>query len=352
MIEGFSLENNFHRSIFNGKSLKIESNVLDKAILYDDPKQKYIDNTYGFRGKDFSNSDNFVAAGCSFTYGVGVPEDAVWWKRVAKGLNLSTSAAIARPGASTSWIVEKLFSYFAEFGNPKYLLCFFPDLDRFSVPIDGVVLEGDPSATNAEGEPGTFGSSPGQRFYATRSLNRSDILKTKYLKRPYNIRSVYTTEMATYGAVRSIRFLEQYCKAAGITLLWTTWDLSFMKYLEEVNKVDELKFKNYFDLNILSYKKMLPSGCKELFFRDNINNPDSTYYDCLTKHFNKDCSCSLASSSCHQNLVALYGEDNFYLGTDNAKHNGEHAHPGTHLQAHYADRFIEELVLRYPHEFK
>jgi len=63
------------------------------------------------------------------------------------------------------------------------------------------------------------------------------------------------------------------------------------------------------------------------------------------------CSCSLLPESCHEDLIEIYGKENYNLGTD---HGGglENSHPGVHLQAHYADRFIEQLMLEYPHEFK
>lgn len=350
MIPGFDLQNDFCRSLFDGKTLRIKKSTVGKETLGTDPDQLYLNNSYGFRGKDFLDSDTLLTAGCSFTHGVGVPVEGTWWSTVAKKLNLSTSAAIARPGASIPWIVEKLFAYFAEFGHPKYLLCLFPDFERYIVPLDGEILESDLSAENAYDEFGTFGTS-GQRFYNTRAKSRSELLKIKYLKRPYNVRNVYTTEMAVYTAIRYIRLLEQYCAATNIKLIWSTWHSPSGIYLDNIERLEELKFKNYFTLGIHSYKKNLPSEPKDFIYTSAGLDSDSDYYNCLKLHSNIDCSCSPLPESCHEDLIEIYGKENYNTGTDTGR-GVDHSHPGVHLQAHYADRFIEQLMLECPYEFK
>lgn len=338
------LDNNFYRTIADGRSLKIEETSTGIVEYSDDPARKYFINTYGFRGPEFSSDSKMVVAGCSFTYGLGVPEETVWGNVVSNKLNISQGAAVAKPGASISWIVEKLFAYFYEFGNPEYLLCLMPDPHRFIVPLDGKILDGDPSAKKAQVETGTFGVS-GQRFYSTQAKQQSDLLENKYLKRPYNIRNLYTPELTLYQSIRALRMLEQYCNVANIKFIWSTWDRSFMSYLEKINESEALKFKNFFSLNLIIDKKKLSSGYKYVIFEDSSTSQLSKYNDCMREHKNMDCSCDL---DCHQDLENKYGKDNFVLGTDLA--NGQrYAHPGTHVHAHYAEKFIEELLLRYPY---
>jgi len=339
MFESLDLGNDFHYSIFEGNSLKIKNPFVGETKGFDYPAQQYIHNSYGYRGEEFSSSHSLLTAGCSFTYGVGVPQGATWWSQVSSRLGLETSAPVAGPGASISWIVEKLFSYFAEFGHPKYLLCLFPDYYRIAIPIDGEVLgvEGDDLGGTLKGEHGTHGEGK-QRIYMHHVKGHRDIKDVpKYSKRPHNVEDVYTLEITAFQAVRSIRILEQYCAAVGIKLQWTTWDSVFNRHIEVVNKVEKLKFKNFFSLDFSNFKERTPSGVKYTI----------AYGDC----FAEVPVLEYCPADCHKELEELYGEKNFNLGTDVSR-GEERAHPGIHVQAHYADRFIEQLMLEYPHEFK
>lgn len=348
MIEDFTLDNNFYYSIVDGGSLDLRGAAKGNVINPDDPDRVYKVNSYGYRGKEFSAGDDLLVAGCSYTFGLGVPDETVWHNLLAEEMGLSKSSSISKPGASISWIVEKIFAYFSEFGHPKYLLCLLPDPHRFVVPLDGVVLDEDPNAKRAVGESGTFGVGA-QRLYNSKAKHPKDMADTKYIKKPYNIRDIYTSEMALYGAIRSIRLLEQYCKGMGIKLIWSTWDGGFLKYLEKIQSSKKLKFKNFFDLNMIHYKKKFSDGRYiDLIYHGNINNVDSYFYDCIQYHVDIDCNCP---ASCHRELIDVYGEENFFLGTDTAR-GEEYSHPGIHVQRHYADRFIEQLMLEFPNDFK
>ena len=343
MIEDFDITNNFYRTIADGKSLKLHGSPTGSIKIYDDPVNEYEVNSYGYRGKEFSSTNDFIFAGCSFTYGLGVPEETVWGNIVANKLSLSSSAPVAKPGASISWIVERLFAYFSEFGHPKYLLCLMPSAHRFVVPIDGLVLKGHP----LEGEPGTFGEG-GQKIYNGQVLTNKEILETRYIQRPYSVRKIYTNEVTLYESVRALRMLEQYCKTAGINLLWSTWDKGLSMYLNKINADKDLRFKDYFRLNLIADKRKLSSGYKYFLYEGEYDDYDNKYYECIVNHWNVDCSCAM---NCHRNLLDIYGQENFYLGSDTGR-GQEYAHPSIHVQAHYAERFIEELMLRYPHDFK
>ncbi len=338
MIRDFGLENEFYYSIFEGNSLRIRGATVGNAKVFDWPAQDYIQNSYGYRGKEFSSCE-VLTAGCSFTYGVGVPQEATWSSQLCSRLGLDSSAPVAGPGASVSWIVEKLFSYFAEFGHPKYLLCLFPDYYRISIPVDGEVLKtkADNSGGELRGEHGTFGVG-NQRVYMHHVLGNQDPKKLpKYSKRPHNVEDIYTVEITIFQAIRSIRTLEQYCAATGIKLYWTTWDDVFSRDIEKINKVEELRFKNFFSLGFSNYKEKTPSGYKDtIVYGDRYAEAPVLEY---------------CPEGCHAELKEIYGEKNFNLGTDVSR-GEENTHPGIHVQAHYADRFIEQLMLEYPNEFK
>lgn len=347
MIEDFNLENDFHYSLVDGISLKLKGIPTGVVTNDTDVDRLYTVNSYGYRGKEFSSEDRLVVAGCSYTYALGVPEEASWHEVASRELGLSKSSSVAKIGASIELIVEKLFSYFSEFGNPEYLLCLFPDPHRFAVPLDGSVLELEGERRWWLMEPGTSG--PGSQItYNYRAKPTKELIKTNYLKRPYNVKELFTPEMTLHSAIRSIRILEQYCKVAGIKLLWSTWDNAFVKYLDVIQKNNELKFNNYFDLDFIHYKKKIPGSFRDYIYSDKITNMESEYYYCSNNHEGVECGCGL---DCHLELMDIYGEKNFLLGTD--KINDESAaHPGIHVHRHYADSFIKQLMLQYPNDFK
>jgi hypothetical protein len=347
MIENFNLDNDFYYSLVDGASLKLKGVPTGVVTNSTDLARLYNVNSYGYRGKEFSSDDRLVVAGCSYTYALGVPEETSWHELVSKELNLSKSSSVAKIGASISLIVEKLFSYFSEFGNPEYLLCLFPDPHRYAAPLDGVVLDFDGERRWWLMEPGTSGTGP-QITYNYRAQATKRLVETSYIKRPYDIKQIYTPEMTLHTSIRAIRTLEQYCKVAGIKLLWTTWDDAFVRYLDVIQKNNELKFSDYFDLNFINYKKKVPSGYRYNIYNEKIMSTDSKFYHCSRDHKEIDCNCSL---DCHQELIDIYGERNFLIGTDKVEHESD-AHPGIHTHRHYADRFIEELTLQYPNKFK
>jgi hypothetical protein len=348
-IEGLNLDNDFYRSIVGGNSL---FNFLPKESVDGrdelDPSRTYRFNSYGYRGEELKQGAKFVSAGCSFTYGLGIPEDAIWANIIARDLNL-THNSVAKSGASIGWIVEKLFNYFKEFGHPKYLICLMPDAKRFVVPVDGIILTSDKNKkTKNIGMDGSRGGR-GEFLYNEVSKSMSEMCLVNFLKRPYNIRDIYTPDMGYYNSIRSIRVLEQYCKAVGIKFLWSTWDFEFAFHLEKINQDSELKFNSYFPINTFFYRKKEKDLYKDAIFTLNVSEDQDVdrYLDCIENHNGSICSCYC---SCHEGLIDVYGVENFHAGTDST-YGEQFSHPGAHLHAHYAARMIEALRLKYTSDF-
>jgi hypothetical protein len=344
-IAGLDLTNNFYKSIVNGNSLSLGFNQykLDQVDPLD-PGREYAFNSHGFRGPEFIKNAELVTAGCSITYGLGLPEYGTWADMFGSSLGL-THNNIAKSGASVGFVVEKLFNYFNEFGHPKYLVCFFPDAKRFVVPVDGKVLTRDEEKDTANyGEIGSHGEE-GQYLYNQIGKSNSEILSVKFLKRPYNFRDIYTPEFGYYTSIRYLRMLEQYCKTAGINFLWSTWDFEFSLHLSTINSLPDLKFNNYFDINTFFYRKLENDAYKDVIFDLDISSDleINKYIGCLNQHRTTSCSCY---SVCHTDLIEKYTDKNFYLGTD-LNHGGWRAHPGCHLHVHYAERFLEVFKDRF-----
>ena len=322
--EGMNLSGKFSdysgrylKRLFGGNFLVANERPLSKA----DPVNKYTINSDGYRSKEFSTDDKIVAAGCSFTFGSGVPESAIWPNFL--GGKLGTAVPIvASPGASVSFVVEELFSYFNTYGTPETVLCLFPDSGRFEVPCDNKLI------TNLKAD---------EPKVLTVYTKDSTVLASKYLKRPYNAEDITTEDMAIYRSIKSIRALEQYCAAANIDLIWGTWDDRFNKLLLELNSIDDFKFKNYFDVinsGCYSYIKTTSDPRTEVFY------DYETYDTCNTNHKKIECDCSFG---CHQELLEKYGPEQFNIGLDYLWAGIDNSHPGAHLHAHYAEAFLSEI---------
>jgi hypothetical protein len=323
----FRVTNDYYSYLVGGKYLFDRSQ--SPSSVSDDPVNSYRNNSYGYRSDEFSVGTGLVVAGCSFTYGVGVPEDGAWPSMVSKSLG-ETASVVADPGASITGIVDKLFMYFRSFGNPKTLLCLFPDRYRLSVPIDGSTLVYDQSKPVF----GSNGSSPRQGVFNVEFNPGGQSIK--YMKKPYDADVVITEDIALYQSIRSIRLLEQYCRAANIKLLWSTWNLELAAIMSLISKREDLKFDNYFNLDVYVYRKSTQEHREAIF--KTLNDLNS----CVHEHEETDCTCYLV---CHQDLLELHGEEQFNIGMDHHGVGRESAHYGVHFQAHVADAFLSRLAL-------
>jgi hypothetical protein len=177
-----------------------------------------INNDY-FRNEHFAklNSEihNVLTAGCSFTFGHGLPEEKTWPKifetlATSKKDNLKT-INLGSPGVSISSVINNIMSFIKRYGPPQTILALFPAISRQMA-----------FHTKAK-EYQTF--SPAIRHLENKKTDSYSFLKTKN----------YIFEDSLYSAITEIRLFEDFCKAAGINLIWSTWlmsDLIIYKELE------------------------------------------------------------------------------------------------------------------------
>lgn len=291
----------YYREIINGKFFERNETL---PVHKSDLVNPYSSNESGFRSAEFSSGTDLVFAGCSYTYGSGVPEEAIWGNVVADSLGL-TKSNISLPGVGADWIVESLFTYFRNFGNPKYIFCLLPPEFRVSVPVDGKVLTSNEYSSN---------QTKVHKLSATWYENQNK----KYAKSPFNVEDVITEDFAMYRSIRSIRMLEQYCKSNNIKLIWTTFEKnSWYKRLMKT----EFSFDNFFDL-------------EEYLFDTKVIEDGKTRYKLNKGHDGVELDC-------HAEYVDIW-PNNFNAGLDIG--NGEGGvHPGTHYHLHVAEAFLAEL---------
>lgn len=265
---------------------------------------EYILNSYSYRSRPFAKNIQTVFSGDSFTYGVGIPESGIWASQVAKHFNFEY-INMGWPGASVTGIVGNLMHYFKVYGNPEYLFCMFPDLERMHFFLNKNIAMSSSSSNDG--------------FQEIQLSHISDYSqRPSYAKKPYSMQDVFPNETAYYYSLKSIQFLEQYCDAAGIKFLWS--------FFHEPDHRAVLSLKN----NQFKYYDRFIDTKQELWRKDNdfndyfIESPDSA---------NK--------VLCHEEERNIYGF-RFDLAGD-IEEGRNWAHFGVHRHIHAAEIFIEEI---------
>lgn len=255
-------------------------------------------NSFNYRSPEFTNNPDIVFAGCSVSFGIGVPASATWTESVARHLNSQSYVSLAWPGVSANKIVFTIFKYLFTYGKPKKIYALFPDPYRIS------------AVTDVEYAFGASGDST-SRFHPTElHLARNKKLElAKYSKRPHDLEKILIPEVGFRSAIEAIHSLEVLCKIAEIDLIWSTWDIhtAAMATVANINN-DRCPFPNF---SLLPYK--------------------SYYSSTIPSHvMNKNC------------MPELYEEYNnhYFYGTDKSRYPGAHAH------AHIGEGFIKEIEAR------
>ena len=268
-----------------------------------DPNNNYIEtiNTLGYRSPEFCKDTDNLFAGCSHTWGTGLPYDSMWSNIVASYVGSSYSN-IGFPGMSVTRIVQMIFSYCREFGNPKNIFVMFPNLDRFVLPKTVGFLENKNHTYTQICDL--------QLEYETKSV----LNKAKYFKSPLMLEEVITEDIAIWTSLQSIQILEQYCKSSGINLVWTSWETDFN------NLINIFKNEEYY-YNHIDIKP-------EEWFQETAYSEEK-----FTKN----------NLKCHLEFMNKNNEYYWNLGGDReSKPEGGTPHFGAHRNIHIANYFIEK----------
>lgn len=294
---------------------------------YDDV-QDYKLNSSGYRSPEFIKNVDLLVGGCSFTYGMGVPENGVWGSVIADRLGM-TYNNISQNAASIPWIVQQLFGYFNQYGNPKTLICLFPTLTRTLFPSNPDILISDYGYI----EESTVSLSGDKSIYNTELSNLAIASeRPKYSKRPHNLEDVVSLDFIVQIAMSNIRMLEQYCKSSGIQFLWGSWSESFCSMMEKPGGLLELyEFDNYVSMEYELWKDKPDQMASDVFYV----SPESRKI-CNDTHNKTNCDCHI---SCHQEYLDKYPKS-FYRGTDILD---KHPHFGVHRHIHFAEAFMKRL---------
>jgi len=284
------MDMNFYNQILIKEFFDIypESGNEARDTVLEIDQQNFIFNLDGHRGNNFQNNIDLLYAGCSLTFGAGLPQDAIWGEILAKKLNIDVNN-LSYKGGSIIHIVNNIFNYINKYGDPKKILCCFPSLDRIRWFDDNIV-------TISEDTLGRFCD-----YQQLVWLNNKD---NKYIKLPVRADNIIHGQSARYFSIFAIKMLENYCNAKNIYFKWTSWAPESI--------FDLLKFNN-----------------KINFINSNIKIVYKDDKWILVDEFDKEINCH-----------SEYKNEIFYKGTDG---NQGWPHMGKHIHLHIAEAFEKEI---------
>lgn len=265
-----------------------------------DKIQQYRINSHGYRSPEFEKNKKIIFAGCSQTFGQGLPENEIWPVRLSKKISKIDfdvdCVNLAAPGGSIQSITNDVLHYIRVYGKPEKIFIAYPDMSRF-------LLFSSPSALVSQTRRKHIGP-----INAQLHLYRGGAGVPTLSKRPHDVENIINFEQTIMNSLQWINILENYCQAEKIDLYWTIWspDNLYIKKLKEKD-VAQRYYKNYVYFDILA----------------------------LDDQRNKFALDSSLVSSCHpvenEELYSI-----FHKATDSPPHNGVHYH------IHCADLFFEE----------
>jgi hypothetical protein len=340
--ESISFSGRFKEAVFEKNLIKFYFNESFTGSIKEwlDPGNDYNLNNYGYRGPDFRGGIDLVTAGCSVTYGIGVPENGTWPSITAKKLKLSY-INLSKPGASIEWVVNSLFSYFSEFGNPKNVFVLFPGLLRKElvlncnyntskyVDMKDFMHQG----MNDDSTKGVVSYS-----FVTSDLGNKSVL----LKRPFPVEETIPIEDPIYRSFRAIRMLEIYCKSSNINLVWGSWSDDLANLMKSIPR--KYYSPEYLEISGLTdwsshYRECPPTEeDPEGIIDKKLNHTRGSIKrnNCMAETTKTNCICYV---DCHEALGRKFPES-FHVGTDRHVYGKKNAHMGVHRHAHISTDFV------------
>jgi hypothetical protein len=196
-------------------------------IKKEEERFNYTFNKNGFRSQHFKtlNKDNVnvVFIGCSNTLGQGLPDRLQWTTQVEtkiKELNPAKTVEaynLGHVGLSIIQSLRLLKSFIFQYGVPDYVFFLAPD-----------------TARSVKYHPGI--EKMGKFPLDSRNITAEDPYLRKFTLE-------FCHEDAIFTAVNELQWLELYCAAAGIRLVWSTW------YEAELDILNKLPWKDFLMLD-------------------------------------------------------------------------------------------------------
>ncbi len=316
MIESIYLNLFKNQKFQNTKGLKYEDYFSNPKKVFEAKGISNRINNYGFRDKDFDEVCDLLVAGCSQTWGLALPEEYRFSNIIENNIDL-TLHNISTPGNSVSSIVRSIFSYIKEFGSPKYIYCMMPPFERFEYVPDLERFNSRDLSDLKYQE---------RELFSPLIVNTYTSIYDKVQRAPFASEGTLNLETIHFIQTQSLLMLEQYCEAAGIKFMWSTW----ATWSGMPETIIDLKNKG------LGYESFLDIPFKRW------------KYD-----FEKQIDHVAINEDCHQALKDK-DKNTFHCAADANKFTGTNfdqtqvvAHWGSHRNAHIADLVLFEMKNRW-----
>jgi len=277
-----------------------------------DTSNSYRINSYGYRDPEYDGPVDLIAAGCSQTFGQGVPEDYRWSSMLAKKLNMSV-ATVAIPGWSAMSAISSTMQFILTHGKPKVVALYLPDFFRFDyVNNTNILIDAGFDVKDHEVSALTVGHSGHIDKFP------------KLSKKPHYTEEVINPEMSHFMNGQVLFWFSEYCKEAGIQLVWGSWSMANQELVSYMQSLDLNMYENNSHLKSVHMPKYDLSG----------------YVDCGYGHDEKESLEKLSEAGCHEEFKRTLSEENlkFYdYASDSEWHMSIHAH------YHVANSFLGRL---------
>jgi hypothetical protein len=269
---------------FEGRYSLCKENVTGEKIVVDGPDFLYKLNQDGFRSTDFlefdKNKNNILFAGCSITFGQGLPEDLVWPQVLMSSLissnpkENSVSYNIGLPGVGIFTICKNILAFIESVGVPDKIFVLFPNISR------GFMYSEERSDFIHSDMP------------TNKDLDSDDY---RYIKSYQHMEQVLTV-------VTLINSLESICQSLDIDLMWSTWEFDGNALFNELN------FKNFVTFSEDPWEKYVSP------FQFNKNRTN------------------------RETMFKRYNKNNLPYWTS-----ARDGHPGSYFMQNIADNFLKEI---------
>jgi len=312
---------------------KNNNEVVNSYCEYYSPDlYNYQYNTFGFRSVEFSSKIDILTAGCSHTFGTGLPFEYTWSQQLQSMIPNHQIATIAWPGYSVQKIISMIFKYCKNIGNPKMIICNFPDFYRMLFLLkDSYKIIG---------------------YYPNIGENYSyDKIKKKEI-----LKSLPSEYWGFYISYDYILMLEQYCDSNNIKLIWSTWfdgtskgksyNLDINNFVNDFQENLKNNFNHYYYDSQSSF---------DLFFGSLGVDPSEELINCHQKL--KEKTKDFFEIAYDRYIVPDRDRDNFQKHLEMSRLEKDKnlntnlfamGHFGSHRNAHWAEFYYNIIKENYP----
>jgi len=276
-----------------------------------DEYNTYDINAWGLRGEIYEDA-SILGAGCSMTFGVGIPELGRWTNLLGNLLKQNV-LNIGNMGATVESMCLDVIKYCMNVKMPEQIFCFFPDFFRRFVVVDKDFYQTrEQTPTHTFAKPEVYPDWLALRYCNPKIHLYGNSIFMEIEDRKY-IEDATSPHQLILNSINQIYILESFCLTNNIKLYWTTWDLQTHVLLEQLSLIKNFKLKNF--------KQIFPIG-----IRKSVN--EYIYDSCKWDH----------DSEFKDNVAWHRGTDYSII---NGKKTGELSHPGIHFHYHVAQFFYD-----------